>query len=611
VGAATNLRLALSIASYSYTGGTSPNWDTATANNWSSTNPSGMSTFGDGGYATFDDTNTSTNNNITVVGQVRTAGLTVTNNLGGPNPLYTIGNGGTIRGSGGLTKNGTGALTLSGTNLFTGKTIINGGTVTIVGDQSLGAAPAGVVVDQLTLNGGTVLKVTTGTAANAGAGMNTLATNRGITLGSGTATLDITAITHTAATPGTNELGTENSLVYNGVITGPGSLTVVGSGGAQENSAASTAPQSILNLGAPATYQGATTIDNAIVQVNSGNTGLNNAGQLDDVLPVTTTLNLINNGSFNMASTTSDLVIAGLGGDATSRIGTTNSATPVILTLDETGSFNFAGIIGGFMVSGKQGSDAMFSLIKNGPGTQTLSGTNTYTGATTVNNGALIITGSIAGSPATVTGNGRIDIPAAGTAGAITINSGSASVNGVANQVTLSGGTLTGTGTVSVVSVGTGGTLRPGNPVGTLNTADIFFDVDSRLTIEIASLMAFGKLSVTGGVTMSGQLDLVQSPTYQPSPGDTFFVVSNDSIDAVFGTFSNVIDNGDGTGAFTSLDGAIYRISYSSDADTNTFAPGSGNDIALQVISVPEPSSIAGLLGGMACLLGFRRSRRA
>jgi autotransporter-associated beta strand protein len=570
-----------------------------------------MSTFSDGGYATIDDTNASTNNNITVVGQVRTAGLTVTNNLGGLHPLYTIGNGGTIRGAGGLTKNGTGALTLNGTNLFTGKTIINGGTLTIVGDQSLGVAPAGVVADQLTLNGSTTLKVTTGTAANAGAGMNTLATNRGITLGSGIATLDITAITHTAATPGTNELGTENSLVYNGVITGSGGLTVVGSGGAQENAAASTAPQSILNLGTPATYQGATTIDNAIVQVNSGNTGLNNAGQLDNVLPVTTTLNLINNGSFNMASTTSDLAIAGLGGDATSRIGTTNANSPVVLTLDETGSFNFAGTIGAFMVSGKQGSDAMVSLVKTGPGNQTLSGTNTYTGTTTVDNGALIITGSIAGSLATISGNGHIDVSATGTAGAITIQSGSANVTGVANVVTVSGGTLTGTGTVSSVSVGTGGTLRPGNPVGTLNTADIFFDVASKLTIEIVSVAAFGHLSVTGGVSVTGQFDLVLSPTYQPLPGDTFFIVFNDSVDGVSGTFSNVIDNGDGTGTFTSSDGATYRISYSSDADTNTFAPGSGNDIALQVISVPEPCSVARLLGGMACLLGFRRPRRA
>jgi autotransporter-associated beta strand protein len=124
-------------------------------------------------------------------------------------------------GFGTLTKTGPGVLTLSGTNAYTGGTVINGGTVSVAADANLGAAGGSI-----TLNGG-ALQLTA----------NTFSSSRNITLGANGGTIL------------TNAGDGANNPTLSGGISGSGSLTVDGG--------------LYLSLTGNNTYTGPTVINNA------------------------------------------------------------------------------------------------------------------------------------------------------------------------------------------------------------------------------------------------------------------------------------------------------------------------------------------------------------
>ena len=94
---------------------------------------------------------------------------------------------------------------------------------------------------------------------------------------------------------------------------------------------------------------------------------------------------------------------------------------------------------------------------QNGPGTTILTAINTYTGATTVNAGALIVNGSIANS-------------------AVTVNSGAL---------------LAGTGTVGAATINSGGTFAPGNSPGTMTVAgNLAFQSGALYLVQVNPRMA-------------------------------------------------------------------------------------------------------------------------
>lgn len=106
-----------------------------------------------------------------------------------------------------LTKTGAGTLTLSAANTYTGRTIINAGTIAINAESRLGGNPTAFAADHLTLNGGTLQSTATFAIDDA---------NRGISLG---------------ASGGTFNTNASTTLTVSNVIAGSGNLTKsIGSG---------------------------------------------------------------------------------------------------------------------------------------------------------------------------------------------------------------------------------------------------------------------------------------------------------------------------------------------------------------------------------------------
>lgn len=160
-------------------------------------------------------------------------------------------------------------------------------------------------------------------------------------------------------------------------------------------------------------------------------------------------------------------------------------------------------------------------------------------------------------------------------------------------SVTVTGGTLLGAGTVLAGAVtNTGGTIGPG---GTMTVvADYIQGPGGTLAVDIDSLLAFDLLSVTGGVTLDGFLDLQVDPGYAAAAqvGDSFTIMEWSSFSGAFDT----VTGGDlGGGKFFTLDYENSGLTLTVNAQT--------------VVGVPEPGMIA-LLGLGVAGIGFTRRRR-
>ena len=589
-----------------------------------------------------------------------------------------------LSGSGSLTKTGAGQLTLSASNSYSGNTSVNAGTLTLGNANALGTGTTTVSNGAtLNLNGqgiGTRPVIISGTGV-AGSALNngslnmltlggnaTVGNSSGLTLASGTldfgggntltkagtgmmmiqqmtfanvgstgsivvqsgtlkgifaSTMNGTASNSLTLQSGATFWGhqfnaipwtvnlKDGSTLYvdsNGLsLSGPVSLsgtailsTALSGGGSIGISGAvsGTGGLNVQNLGTSGislsgsnTFSGATTL-------SSGTLTLSNINALQN-----SCLNTSGTGVITLSSVTTP-TFGGLSGtNNLAAVITTGYGSVTSLTLNPgTGASNtYSGII-------TDGAAGM-TLTKTGSGTQILTGSSTYTGATNIKAGTLYVSGSLSSSSPVTVGN-------------------SANLSAVA---TLSGAGSVGNVTVGAAAANTGAELCPSNNAGTssgndLTVGSLTIQSGAHLDLQIGRTSVFSagggngtlggdvsdKVTASGLVTLTSadlRLSLLPSTGYSLAQNDVIFLLINGLGTAVNGTFTSL--NGSATnlgeGQVFALGSQLFEITYHGSYSSNSFT--GGQDISLMM--VPEPSTWTLLTGGLGLLMLARRSRKA
>jgi autotransporter-associated beta strand protein len=595
----------------------------------------------------------------------------------GINDTLTINSVIAANGSNALTKSGAGTLFLSGTNTYTGKTFINGGVLSIATIANLStASPLGAP----TTAGNGSIQLQQGTLQYTG---TTASTTRGFTVGYGGGGIDVTqagtSLTFTGLAYGPETLLPSDALIKKGA----GTLVLGGTSDNQDFGVvinngtlqlAKTSSSSVHSVNAPLALvvnnggkvqlagTGNDQINNTSdVTVNTGGTfDLNGKTEAWDGLSgtggtitnnaasgtVTLTLGSNNNassatrGAFSGAITDGvngakiALVKTGTGtqilaGSNTHTGGTTiNSGTLQIGQGGSSGSISGNITDNGALVFNRSGASSYTgnlsgsgTLTKKGTGVLTVTGTHTHSGATKVDGGTLLVSGSgslnsSSGVTANVGGTFRYDSSTALTTHT-TINGGTFAYNGptsyATSNLTFNSGILKGvssiTGDLGLHS--TTQILSPGNSpglqnfIGNQNWSAYTYQWEINNFTGTTAGTDFDQLQITGALNLS-------------NPGGTYIldVTSLDSGNAPgdVANFSNttqswvILTASSGITNFNGDEWTIDLSNFSSSPDsTGTWSlsiSGPGNqNLVLTHAAIPEPSSFALFLMGMGLML--------
>jgi fibronectin-binding autotransporter adhesin len=438
----------------------------------------------------------------------------------------------------GLIQTGTNTLTLTGTNTFTGPIGGIAGTLTVGGLGTLGSgAYANSILDNGTFNYTSASNQTiTGNITGTGGLTLNGAPGTVLTLGSG----GVSTLYYRGATVvngGTLMLDFENNGTAAWGLASNSSLTVNNGGTVQvvvdndlEGSAAAVGTGPIfVNVGGVIT--GTATADGGagnsshvrgVLTLNGGTLAMNGTGNLaygswdlDDAVSVPGT-------STTTSTISAPAVIPSATGGTPFNI--TNGGTASGIDLNVTGT----------LIDGTSLADT--GIIKNGNGTMALAGVNTYIGATTINGGTLMLSGSgqlANGAYAAAIVNNATFIDASSssqTLSGVVSGTGTLEVNGSGVALTLSaantytgptiisGGTLylTGTGSISAspsITVGSGGTFDVSQTTSEYLLASGqsllgIGAVNGLLGVNASSLIAPGTTNTTGTLTFYSGLDM-------------------------------------------------------------------------------------------------------
>ncbi len=482
---------------------------------------------------------------ISALGQ-GSQGVTVnsggTINLAGTSPtIYSLNTGtntigANLSGTAGMTAGGSGTLTLTNaSNSLTGTVAVTGGGRLNLGDGTTGGFTA--TTNGLTFNaGGGTFNLATASGGSQTMGALSFSAGDGTvisTAASGAATQTLTLDSFNARTAGatgnfelaTNTTAADNQIVLTSATNAPVDDSGSSDPGVFFGGSEYARYDTTNNYFRAVTYgtdtNAAALVSGTDIGATSSATDVKLSGAITGQTAASVnTINLgANNFTFDNAGVSlgvNGILSAGSGsatisnGTNASSIQTTGSAGELVVRVN--GSSDALSIAPSIV------DNVGSSLTKSGAGSLTLSGTNTYTGVTTINSGTLIVSGgsAIDDTSTVVLGNAagaNLQLNSSETIGNLTgggFSGGNVDVQGntltIADSSGTFGGTFTGTGSGAITKQGAGTLVLtnqntfPGTL--TLGGGALQFDLGNSQTTNGQSLSSGGAINMAGGTTM-------------------------------------------------------------------------------------------------------------